>query len=367
MKVPLIDLVRQYHSIKQDVDKAIAEVLESGMFIMGRWVGEIETEVARLVGAKHGIGVASGTDALEIGLIACGVSEGDEVITTPFSFVSVAEVAVKLGAKPVFVDIDEDTFNLDVNLLEEAITLRTKAIVPVHLFGQSADMDPILAIASEKGISVIEDAAQAIGALYKNKPIGSLGKLACFSFFPTKNLGCYGDGGMIVTDDDSLAEIARSLRRHGEIEKYKYTYIGMNSRLDSIQAAILLAKIRSLKAWNEKRRKIASLYNQMLEDLPVRPPHESPYAYHIYHQYTIRTEKRDQLREFLKAKGIATAIHYPLPIHLQAAYRELGYTEGDLPRSERASREVLSLPIFPEMENGEVEYVGSAIKEFFGG
>ncbi len=365
MKIPQMDLVRQYKQIKPQVDKALAEVLDSGQFIMGHWVREAEQAIAGLCGARHAIGVASGTDALKLALWACDLKPGDEVITSPFSFVSVAEVALVLGAKPVFVDIDPGTFNIDPALIEARITDRTKAIVPVHLYGQSADMDHILEIARSRRLVVIEDAAQAIGAKYKDQPVGSLGDMACLSFYPTKNLGCYGDGGMVLTNDDDLAERLRSFRKHGQVGKYSYKFIGFNSRLDSIQAAILLAKIAHLEAWNNARRGVATKYDGMLKGLPVERPYVAAYAEHVYHQYTIKVERRDELRSFLADRGIGTAIHYPLGLHLQEAYRPLGYSEGDLPNCEDASRRVLSLPMFPELTDNEIEYVVGAVREFF--
>ncbi|MGQ9604102.1 MAG: DegT/DnrJ/EryC1/StrS family aminotransferase [bacterium] len=367
MKLPQIDLIRQYTHLKPEIDAAIGEVLQSGQFIMGKWVAELEGRVAEICGAKHAIGVASGTDALKIALFACGLRHGDEVITSPFSFVSVAEVAVLLGAKPVFVDIDKRTFNIDPDLLKSKITSRTKAVVPVHLYGQSADMDPIMEIARQKSLFVIEDAAQAIGAKYKGKPVGSIGDIGCLSFYPTKNLGCYGDGGMILTNDDSMAKNIESLRRHGQSDKYSYRLVGFNSRLDSIQAAIMLAKIGHLEQWTQQRRRIARLYNKMLADLPLEVPYEAEYAYHVYHQYTIKTDRRDHLREFLSAKGIGTAIHYPMGLHMQEAYRALGYNHGDLPNCDQVSQQVLSLPMFPELRDDEISYVVEAIKGFFEG
>jgi hypothetical protein len=365
LKVPLIDLVRQYKSLKNEIDAGMAEVVESGRFIMGPWVAEIEKELSGLMGTKYGMGVASGTDALEVALRAVDLKPGDEVITTPFSFVSVAEVAVKMGAGCVFVDIDPDNFNMIPARIEDAITDKTRAIVPVHLFGQSADMDAINEIAAEKGIPVIEDACQAIGSRYKDRPVGSLGDLATLSFFPTKNLGCYGDGGMVLTSDDGYYELASSIRKHGESERYKYKYIGMNSRLDSIQAAVLLAKAKKIEQWNERRREIAGIYKEAFADVPVETPIEEDYAYHIYHQYTVKVEKRDELKAFLTEKGVGCAIHYPLGIHLQEAYAALGYRPGDLPNTEEAAARVLSLPVFPELEQAEMEYVISTVKEFF--
>lgn len=367
MKVPLIDLTRQYRLLKDEIDGGIAEVVESGRFIMGPWVGEIEKEISRLMGAKYGIGVASGTDALEVALRAVDLSPGDEVVTSPFSFVSVAEVAVKMGAGCVFVDIDPANFNILPERLREVVNDKTKAIVPVHIFGQSADMDPINEIAAERGIPVIEDAAQAIGSRYKDRPVGSLGDMATLSFFPTKNLGCYGDGGMVLTSDDRLHERASSIRKHGESERYKYKYVGMNSRLDSIQAAVLLAKSKRISGWNERRREIASMYDRAFGDIPVETPHAEDYAYHIYHQYTIKVEKRDEMRAFLAEKGVGNAIHYPLGIHIQEAYSALGYRPGDLPNTEEAARKVMSLPVFPELEQDEIDYVIDSVKEFFTG
>jgi dTDP-4-amino-4,6-dideoxygalactose transaminase len=366
LKVPQIDLSRQYELLRSEIGGAIDEVLTSGQFIMGRWVGEIEKAVAEISGTKHGIGVASGTDALTVALFACGLKPGDEVITTPFSFVSVAEIILVFGARPVFVDIDPKNFNLDVGQIEDKITDKTRAIVPVHLYGQSADMDPIMEMAKKRSIAVIEDACQAVGARYKQKPVGSIGTMACLSFYPTKNLGAYGDGGMILTNDDDLAEKAGALRKHGQMGKYSYKLVGFNSRLDSIQAAILLAKVGKLEAWNEARRKAAARYNDHLKDLPVEIPHVEDYAYHVYHQYTIKVDRRDDLRSFLSDKGIGTAVHYPLGLHLQEAYVPLGYKEGDLPNCDEASRRVISLPMFPEIEDSQIDYVCGAIGEFFG-
>jgi dTDP-4-amino-4,6-dideoxygalactose transaminase len=365
LKVPQIDLVRQYRLLKNEIDRSVLDVLDSGQFILGPWVRDLEEKVADLTGAGQGIGVASGTDALELALIACGVGAGDEVITSPFSFVSVAEVAIKLGAKPVFTDIDKLTFNMDAARLEDLITPKTKAIVPVHLYGQSTDMDPFMEIAARHSIHVIEDAAQAIGAKYKGRPVCSIAPLACLSFYPTKNLGCYGDGGMVLANDSDLGKKVEALRKHGQIDKYRYNLIGLNSRLDSVQAAILVVKLARLDAWNERRREVASLYNQGLADLRVEVPFVADFAHHVYHQYTIKTAKRDGLRDFLAAKGIGTAIHYPLGLHLQDAYLPLGYKQGDLPNCDEVSRQVLSLPMFPEIEDAEVDYVCSMIGEFF--
>ncbi len=365
MRVPQIDLMRQYKSMKDEIDRGVLGVLESGQFILGPPVKELEQTLAELTGADQAIGCASGTDAIELALIACDVGAGDEVITSPFSFVSVAEVAIKLGAKVIFTDIDKQTFNMDPAQLEDVITPKTKAIVPVHLYGQTTDMDPFMEIAGKYSIPVIEDAAQAIGAKYKGRPVCSIGPLACLSFYPTKNLGCYGDGGMVLANDKELGKKVEALRKHGQIDKYKYNLIGLNSRLDSVQAAILLVKAAKIEAWNERRREVASIYNERLAGLPVEVPFVSDFAYHVYHQYTIKTGNRDGLRDFLTGKGIGTAIHYPLGLHLQDAYLPLGYKKGDLPNCDEVSGQVLSLPMFPEIEDAEAEYVCSMIGEFF--
>ena len=365
MKIPQIDLLRQYKAMKDDIDVNVAEVFSSGAFVMGKWVKEIEEKVAGLMGAKHGIGVASGTDALDLALMACEVGPGDEVITSPFSFVSVAEVAIRMGAKPVFVDIDPRTFNMIPEQVAAAINDRTRAIVPVHLYGQTVDMDPMMEATAQRSIPVIEDAAQAIGARYKDKPVGSIGHLACLSFYPTKNLGAYGDGGMVLTNDDALGEKVAALRKHGQVEKYKYKYIGVNSRLDSIQAAILTAKARKIEEWNERRRAAAARYAEKLAGLPVETPYEEDFAYHIYHQYTLKAPKRDQLQKFLGEKGVGTAVHYPLGLHLQEAYEPLGHKLGDFPNVDEAATKVISMPMFPEITDEEVDYICAAIGEFY--
>jgi dTDP-4-amino-4,6-dideoxygalactose transaminase len=366
LKVPQIDLKRQYNLLKADIDAAVAEVLTSGSFVMGRWVEGIEKTVAGICGARHGIAVASGTDALDIALVACDVRPGDEVITSPFSFVSVAEVAIRMGAKPVFADIDPRTFNTEADEIARRVGPRTKAIVPVHLYGQTVDMDPLLELGRKTGIPVIEDMCQAIGSKYKDRPVGSMGALSCISFYPTKNLGCYGDGGMILTNADALKDKVAALRKHGQADKYSYKYIGVNSRLDSIQAAILLAKAKHLAGWNERRRAIARAYAERLKGLPVEIPYEAPYAYHTFHQYTIKAESRDRLQAHLAEKGIGTAIHYPLGIHMQDAYRSLNYRPGSLPNTDQAAAAVLSLPMFPELEEPEIDYVAASIREFYG-
>ena len=364
--IPILDLKAQYESIKDEINAAIAEVLESTQFILGPAVRELEQRVAAYCGCKYGVGVASGTDALRLTLAALGIGPGDEVITTPFTFIATANTISHCGARPVFVDIDPRTFNIDPAAIEAAITEHTKAILPVHLYGQPADMDPIMELAEAHGLCVIEDAAQAIGAHYKERQVGSIGHAACLSFYPTKNLGAYGDGGMVVTNDATLADKIDILRRQGGKKKYHAQVLGFNSRLDSLQAAILGVKLKYLDKWNEARRRVARRYNELLAGLPVTTPHESSDAYHVYHQYTIRAPQRDALAAYLKERGIGTMVYYPVPLHLQGLYASLGYGEGSLSVSEAASREVLSLPMYPEMTEEQQMMVAEAIREFYG-
>jgi len=364
MSIPLVDLKAQYQSIKSEIDAAIKRVVESGRFILGEEVEAFEKEFAAFCGAKYAVGVDSGTAALHLSLILCGIGPGDEVITTPHTFTSTAEVVALLGARPVFVDIDPTTYNIDPNLIERAITPRTKAIIPVHLYGRPAEMDPILEIAEKHNLVVIEDAAQAHGAEYKGKRAGSLGKLACFSFYPAKNLGAYGDAGAIVTDDPELAEKGRMLRNHGRRAKYEYQLLGYAYRLDAIQAAILRAKLAHLEEWTEKRRRNAALYNELLADTHLALPQEDEHIRAVYHLYVVRTPYRDRLRDFLRERGIETGIHYPIPLHLQPAFQYLGYKKGDFPHTERCSKEILSLPMYPELTRAQIEIVADAIKEF---
>jgi dTDP-4-amino-4,6-dideoxygalactose transaminase len=366
MKVPLLDLKRQYLAIKGEIDQSIQKVLDHGMFIMGPELKELEEKMAKYCGTKHGIGVASGTDALLLSLRALGVGNGDEVITTTFSFFATAGVISRLGARPIFVDIDSKTFNIDPGKIKDAISSRTKAIMPVHLYGQIAEMDEIGEIALRNGIPVVEDAAQAIGAEYKGRKAGQFGAAGCFSFFPSKNLGAYGDGGFITTDDDKLADLIRKLRVHGSKPKYYHSVVGYNSRLDTLQAAILLVKMNYLPLWHEARRQKADTYNRLLKDIKqVTTPFVRDYNYHIYHQYTLLAENRDGLKEHLKAKEIGFDTYYPLPLHLQECYRDLNYKPGDLPVAESLAHMAISLPVFPELREDEQEYVAAAIKEFY--
>jgi len=365
MAVPLIDIKRQYKPIRHEIDAAVKQVLDHAGFILGPEVKKLESDIADYTGAKHAIGVSSGTDALLIALRACGVGPGDEVITSAFSFFASAGVISRLGATPVFGDIEGDTFNLDPAALDKAVTAKTKAILPIHLFGQCADMDPIVDFARQKNIKIVEDAAQAIGARYKKRSAGTIGDAGCFSFFPTKNLGCAGDGGMIVTNDDAVADMARMLRVHGGHFEYQHKLVGYNARLDSLQAAILMAKLPHLKDWTEERRKNAARYNKELADLPLTLPAVREGAYHIYNQYTVATPRRDELAAFLKDRQIGHKVYYPVPFHLQECFAPLNYKPGDFPVSEKAAREVLSIPIFGEMTDAEQTEVIEAIRQFF--
>lgn len=374
MKIPVLDLTRQYNAIRKEIDAAVARVLSSGRFILGSEVEAFEQEIAEYLGVRHAIGVASGTDALLLSLRALGIGPGDAVVVPSFTFFATAGAVHNVGATPVFVDVDPHTLNIDPRKVEERLatdlTLRakTKAIIPVHLYGQMADMDEIVALAEKFGLYAIEDAAQAIGAEYKGRKAGSVGHLGCFSFFPTKNLGAYGDGGMVVTNDDDLAERVRMLRVHGAKPKYYHHLVGYNSRLDALQAAILRAKLPHLAEWTKARQRIAARYDELLRDIEgIKLPHRAPNRTQIFHQYTVRVPggKRDALRAYLAERGIGTEVYYPLPLHLQPCFRHLGYREGDLPESERASREVLSFPMFPELTDEELEYVAGAIKRFY--
>jgi dTDP-4-amino-4,6-dideoxygalactose transaminase len=390
-KIKFLDLTSQYKLIKKEIDEAIKRVLESGQFIGGKEVEDFEKEFARFCGVKYAISVNSGTDALYLSLKALGIGPGDEVITTPFTFIATAEVIANLGAKPVFVDIDHRTFNIDpqqiayqLNKLSRLSKLKVKAIIPVHLFGQMADMDEIMRIAKKYKLFVVEDAAQAIGAEIKLKTqssklktetkkskvfrAGSIGDLGCFSFFPSKNLGAYGDGGMVVTNNKKLAEKIRLLRNHGSSPKNKYLnlILGTNSRLDAIQAVILRVKLKYLKKWIKKRQEIANYYNQSLKGVgDIKVPEILPDRTHTFHQYTIRTKYRNELKKYLEKNGIPTMIYYPLPLHLQPAFKYLGYRKGDFPESEKASKEVLSLPIYSEIRLKDKNLVIKKIREFY--
>lgn len=364
MNIQLLDLLAQYETIKDEIKDAVISTIESGHYILGPQVKKLEEDIAKYCGVKHGIGVANGTDALLLTLKAFGIGEGDEVITSPFTFFASAETISQAGAKPVFVDIDPDTYCIDVDKIEEKITERTKAIIPVHIFGQMVDMDRIMEIAKKHNLIVIEDACQAIGAEYKGKKAGSIGHAACFSFFPTKNLGGYGDGGMVVTNDDAVAERIRMLRFHGSKVKYYHEILGYNSRLDELQAAILNVKFKYLDEWNRKRAEKAGIYNDLLKDTSCKLPVARDYNTHIYHLYIIQHEKRDELIKHLKDNGVATGIYYPVPLHLQNVYKDLGYKEGDLPNAEYASKRTFAIPLYPELTLEQQKYVAEKIKEF---
>jgi dTDP-4-amino-4,6-dideoxygalactose transaminase len=373
--VPFFDLTRQYKEIEEEVLSATRRVFEKGRFILGEEVSAFEEEFAQYCRVQYGVGVNSGTDALYLAFKAAGIGEGDEVITVAHSFVASAIAISLAGAKPIFVDIDPETYTLSLDSLERLLKKRkakgglhkVKAILPVHLYGHPAEVDGIMEIASQYHLAVIEDACQAHGAEFQGKRAGSFGAMGCFSFYPTKNLGAYGDGGMVVTNNKKLYETLSLLRCYGEKKKYQHHLKGGNSRLDEIQAAILRVKLKYLDRWNKERRKKASIYKDILEGTGVILPDEKDWTRHVYHLFVIRTKMRDGLQAFLKTKGIDTLIHYPIPIHLQKAYKELGYQRGDLPVTEKCSREILSLPFFPELREEEMEEVEKQIKEFFKG
>ncbi|MBM4124762.1 MAG: DegT/DnrJ/EryC1/StrS family aminotransferase [Nitrospira sp.] len=369
MQVPLLDLKAQFRDIRREVMAAIEAVCDEQGFVLGPRVVELEKALAAYVGAKHAVGCASGSDALLLSLMALGVGPGDEVITVPFTFFATVSPITRLGAKPVFVDIRPDTFNLDPAQLDQAITPRTKAIIPVHLFGQCAEMETINQAAKRKGIMVIEDACQAIGAARNGARAGVLGDSGCFSFFPSKNLGGFGDGGLITTNDATLREALAMLRVHGSKVRYIHDEVGINSRLDALQAAILLVKLKHLDRWTEGRRRNATRYERLFAEAKLLEratlPQTEPGNYHVFNQYTIYAQKRDELKAYLKDKNVGTEIYYPVPMHLQTCFKDLGYRKGAFPVSERASETVLSLPIYAELADEQLAYVVDCIKEFY--
>jgi dTDP-4-amino-4,6-dideoxygalactose transaminase len=362
MKVPFLDLKAQYDSIKDEVNAAIQEVVERCAFASGPFVESFEKSFAQFCDCRCAIGVGSGTDAIWLALLAFGIGAGDEVITVPSTFMATAEAVSMCGAKPVFVDIDRETYNMNPDLLERAVTPRTKAIIPVHLFGQTVDMDPVLDIAKAHGLFVIEDACQAHGAEYKGKRAGSMGDAGCFSFYPGKNLGAYGEAGAVVTSNEELDRKIRTLRDHGQGKKYYHSAIGWNARMDGIQGAVLGVKLSRLETWNDARRRNAQLYNELLSGADLAAPVEAPYAKHVYHVYAVRVKNRDKVMSALAEKGISCGIHYPVPIHLQSAYSSLGLGAGSFPVAELSAAEFLSLPMFPELSREQIEYVAAQLK-----
>lgn len=371
--IPPLDLTRQYETIRQEVEALVLEVMASGRYIGGSWVADFEQQFAAYIGTSECVACNSGTDALFLALRALDIGVGDEVITTPFTFFATAEAISMVGATPVFVDIQPETFNLDVERVAAAITDKTRAIVPVHLFGQPVDMTRLMAVAESYHLAVIEDCAQSTGAMWDGKKLGRIGQIGCFSFFPTKNLGAFGDGGALTTNDPAIAAKIRVLKDHGATRRYYHEEVGVNSRLDSLQAAILQVKLRYLEGWNERRGAIAQRYHQLLAPLPgVIPPQELEGGKGVWNQYTIRvssdrcgsqSDYRDRVQNQLQQSGVASTVYYPFPLHLQPIYKPLGYSPGELPMAEQASREVLSLPLFPELSEEQQEYVVYSLKD----
>jgi dTDP-4-amino-4,6-dideoxygalactose transaminase len=366
MNIQFLDLTRQYKALKREIDPAIAGVVSSGRYIGGEEVALFEKELAAYTGVRFGVSMASGTDALLACLMAMGVTQGDEVITTPFTFIATAEVVALLGARPVFVDVEKDTFNMDPDLLESRITDKTKCIIPVHIFGHTADMDKILAVARRNNLRVLEDSAQAVGAAYNGRKACAFGDAGCLSFYPSKNLGAYGDGGMVLTDDEGIARKVAMIKEHGSEKKYSHSFVGFNGRLDTLQAAILRVKLRHLDEWNERRRADAFYYNEVLKSVVAVPVQREGYR-HVFHQYSILTDRRDELIEYLGQRGIPTVIYYPVPLHLQNVFSYLGYKAGDFPVVEEASKNILSLPIYPELTESEKKYIAEETRGFFEG
>jgi len=363
--VPYLDLKAQQRPIRAELDAAIAHTLDNCSFCLGPDVAQFEKDFAAFCGAQHCVAMNSGTSALHIAMLLLGVGPGDEVITTPYTFIATSWAISYCGAKPVYVDIEDSTFNLDPKLVERAITPRTKAVMPVHLYGQPCDLDPLLVICQKHKLPLVEDAAQAHSAKYKNKPIGTFGEISCFSFYPAKNLGAAGEGGALVTNDATLAARARALREHGSTKRYHHDEIGFNYRMEGIQGAVLGVKLKQLTKWQEGRRRVAMRYHELLKDTPLRLPIEPSYAESAWHLYTVRTTRRDELKAHLDANGIGNAVHYPMPLHLQKAYASLGYKLGDFPNAEKASREVLSLPMYAELTDAQIQRVAQVVMEFF--
>ena len=369
MNVPLLDLQAQYVSLRDDLQQAVERVMSSQRFVLGEEVRGLENSIAGYCQTKHAVGCASGSDALLLALMALDVKAGEEVITTPFSFFATAACITRLGARPVFVDIDPRSYNIDASQVADAITSRTKAIMPVHLYGQCAAMDPLLDVSKRRGVSIVEDAAQAIGATDNGRPAGSMGLSGCFSFYPTKNLGGVGDGGILTTSDDDVAAHLRRLRAHGGANEYEHDEVGINSRLDELQAAVLRVKFPNLDRWSEERAQKAAVYSKLLNEadlsFPLAPPHVREDGRHIFHQYVIRVPgNRNALMEHLKSRGVGSKVYYPIPLHLQKCFNYLGYKEGQFPESESAAKETLALPVYPELTDEQQVYVVESIKSF---
>jgi dTDP-4-amino-4,6-dideoxygalactose transaminase len=367
MAVPFLDIAAQYRELQVELDGALLDVARSGKYILADKVEGLEKRLATYIDVPHGVGCASGTDALILSLRALDIGPGDEVITTSYSFFSTASAIALVGATPVFVDIDPRTYNMNISEVEGKMNLNTKAIIPVHLFGQPAEMEPLIALSSEWGVKIIEDACQSIGAEYKGNRVCSLGDIGCMSFYPTKNLSCMGDGGMLFTRNAEIAKRMRQLRAHGAERKYFHKWIGYNSRLDEMQAAVLLVKEKHLEEWTEKRRANAHLYNEIFMGSDVVTPYVLPYVRHVYNQYVIRVRRRDELINFLKSKQIGCAVYYPMPLHLQDCFSYLGYKEGDMPEAERAAHGTLALPIYPELSQAQIQEVASSVLAFYRG
>ena len=364
-KVAYLDLPAQIRGIRKELDAALARTLDNCSFCLGPDVAEFEKDFAQYCGAKHSLGFNSGTSALHVALKLLNIGRGDEVITTPFTFVATSWAISYVGAKPVYVDIDDTTFNINPALIERAITPRTKAIMPVHLYGQPFDVDAVLEICRKHKLPLVEDACQSHGAKYKGKAVGAFGEMSCFSFYPGKNLGACGEGGALVTKDDAFAARARALREHGSTTRYYHDEVGFNYRMEGFQGAVLGVKLKYLAQWTQERQRVAKRYNELLEGTPLQLPHEAPFAESVWHLYVVRHPRRDELKKFLEDNGVGCAVHYPIPLHLQKAYADLGHKPGDFPVAEKAARECLSLPIYPELTEQQIARVAAVIKEFF--
>lgn len=359
--IPFVDLKMEYEELMKEINQAVQTVLESGQFILGKEVETFEKEFSKYVGTKFGIGVNSGSDALFVALKTLGIGKGDEIITVSHTFISTVDAISRNEANPVFVDVDLETYTIDIAQIEKKISPKTRAIIPVHLYGHPADMEPIMEIAEKHNLFVIEDACQAHGAQYKHAKVGGIGHIGCFSFYPSKNLGAYGDAGMITTNNEELANKLKKMRNYGESRKYYYDFVGVNSRLDEMQAAVLRVKLRYLDEWNEKRRKLAKLYDALLDNTDIVTPVEREYAKHVYHLYVVRHKRRNELQQYLLNRGIETLIHYPIPVHLQEAYK----INDKLPVTEKICSEILSLPMFPWLKESEVEEISENVKRYF--